>query len=317
MTSKAADQGGDRSRYLVGALFGLAAVSIWAGWMPITRLSVTTSLTPYDLAMLRFGTAGLLLLPVLIRRGLALDRLRWWELLVMVVGAGAPYSLVAASGLRFAPAADAGVLTPGVMPLVVAVLASVVLRERIILRRKVGYGLILLGVIVIAGLAALLPGLQRSVGHLLFLSAAFMWACYTIILRKAALAPLHAAAIVGVGSAAGFTPIYLATQGMHFTHAPVKEIAFQMMFQGIVATILSLYLFGKAVSILGASAGAAFGALVPAMAALLAIPILGEAPSPGDWGGILAVSLGVYLSSGGPLWRRTRMVLPVDATEGT
>jgi drug/metabolite transporter (DMT)-like permease len=211
MTSRAADQGTDRSLYLVGALFGLAAVSIWAGWMPITRLSVTTSLTPYDLAMLRFGTAGLLLLPVLIRHGLGLDRLRWWQLLVMVVGAGAPYSLVAASGLRFAPAADAGVLTPGVMPLFVAVLASVALRERIALGRKVGYSLILLGVIVIAGLTALLPGQQRSVGHLLFLTAAFMWACYTIILRKAALAPLHAAAIVAVGSAVGFTPVYLAT----------------------------------------------------------------------------------------------------------
>jgi drug/metabolite transporter (DMT)-like permease len=90
-----------------------------------------------------------------------------------------------------------------------------------------------------------------------------------------------------------------------------------MLFQGIVATILSLYLFGKAVSILGASAGAAFGALVPAMAALLAIPILGEAPSPSDWGGILAVSLGVYLASGGPLWWPRGMGLPAGATART
>ncbi len=97
----------------------------------------------------------------------------------------------------------------------------------------------------------------------------------------------------------------------------MKEIAFQMLFQSVVATILSLYLFGKAVSILGASAGAAFGALVPAMAALLAIPIVGETPSPSDWAGILAVSLGVYLASGGPLWRPRGMVLPADATEGT
>jgi hypothetical protein len=42
--------------------------------MPIMRLSV-----PYDLAMLRFGTAGLLLLPGLLRNGLALDHLRWWQ----------------------------------------------------------------------------------------------------------------------------------------------------------------------------------------------------------------------------------------------
>ncbi|MBM1169956.1 DMT family transporter [Microvirga arabica] len=307
----------DRRRYLTGALFGLAAVSIWAGWMPVTRLSVTTSLTPYDLAMLRFGTAGLLLLPVLIRHGLALERLRWWQLLIMIAGAGAPYSLVAASGLSFAPAADAGVLTPGVMPLFVAMLASLVLRERIASQRKAGYGLICVGVLAIAGLTAFLPGQQRSLGHLLFLTAAFMWACYTIILRKAALAPLHAASIVAVGSAVGFTPIYLTIHGLHFMQAPIEDIAFQMVFQGIVATILSLYLFGKAITILGASAGAAFGALVPAMAALLAIFILEETPSPSDWAGILAVSLGVYLASGAPLWRPVRRAPPAGAAERT
>lgn len=33
MMSKTADPGTDRSRYLVEVLFGLAAVSIWAGWI--------------------------------------------------------------------------------------------------------------------------------------------------------------------------------------------------------------------------------------------------------------------------------------------
>ena len=93
--------------FLKGAVFGFAAVSIWASWSVVTRLAVTTGLDASDIAALRFGVAGLLLSPVLLQRGLARDRLGWLGLAVIIAGVGAPYALVAAVGLRFAPAYDA------------------------------------------------------------------------------------------------------------------------------------------------------------------------------------------------------------------
>ena len=71
-------------------------------------------------------------------------------------------------------------------------------------------------------------------------------------------------------------------------------------------TIVCLLLYGRAVSNLGASGGAAFGALVPALSALLAIPLLDEWPNETDWVGIVLISAGVYLASGGPLphWKQ-------------
>jgi hypothetical protein len=72
-------------------------------------------------------------------------------------------------------------------------------------------------------------------GDVLFLFAAFLTACFTVVMRQAKLDPLHVAALVSTGS-----------------------------------------LYGRAVAILGASGGAAFGALVPALSALLAIPLLDE-----------------------------------------
>jgi len=294
------------SRYLAGALYGLSAILIWAGWMSVTRLGISTSLTAADITMLRFGTAGILLLPVVIRHGLGLARLRWWQLAIMVGGAGAPYAMIASSGLRYAPAADAGVLIPGVMPLFVAILAVTLLGEKIGASRKAGYGMILLGVLAIAGMAVLVPG-QRTIGHVLFLTASFMWAGYTIVLRRAGLAPLHAAALVSVGSGIIFLPFYVWLRGTALATVPMNDILLQAVFQGVFATILSLYLFGKTVALLGASGGAAFGALVPALAALLAIPVLGERPSVTDWLGIASVTAGVYLASGGPVrWIRPR-----------
>jgi TRAP-type C4-dicarboxylate transport system permease small subunit len=85
------------SAYLKGAVFGFAAVSIWASWSVVTRLAATTSLDGWDIVALRFGVAGLLLSPVIAQRGLARNRLGWVGLAVIIAGTGAPYALVAAS----------------------------------------------------------------------------------------------------------------------------------------------------------------------------------------------------------------------------
>jgi drug/metabolite transporter (DMT)-like permease len=76
--------------------------------------------------------------------------------------------------------------------------------------------------------------------------------------------------------------------------------------QGLLTAILSLVFYGRAVAILGASSGAAFAALCPAMTALLGIPVLGEWPTPTDWAAIGLISAGVYIVSGGPLPRLLR-----------
>jgi drug/metabolite transporter (DMT)-like permease len=63
------------SEYIRGSLCGLAAVSIWASWIVAARLGLRTSLTPWDITAIRFGVAGLILLPYLLKKGLAVDRL--------------------------------------------------------------------------------------------------------------------------------------------------------------------------------------------------------------------------------------------------
>src|SRR6266480_6359510 len=88
------------AEYIRGALYGLAAVSIWSGWIVVARLGLRTSLTPWDIAALRFGVAGLLLLPYLLNKGLALKRLGWIGLAAIVLGGGAPV-LLANAGLQF------------------------------------------------------------------------------------------------------------------------------------------------------------------------------------------------------------------------
>jgi drug/metabolite transporter (DMT)-like permease len=291
----------DNPNYLRGALFGFAAASIWASWSTITRLAVTTSLGAWDIAVLRYGVAGILLSPVLMQRGLALDRLRWLGLVVIIAGGGAPYALVAASGLRLAPAGGQAALNPGCVPLFAALIAAIVLGEKVSATRKLGLSVILTGVCFIIGWRTEAWNTSGGYAHALSLSAAFMWACFTIIMLQAKLDPLHAAALASTGSLVIYLPVYLAMYGTRLAHIPLANITVQAMFQGVLVTIVSLLLYGRAIAILGASAGAAFGALVPALSALIAIPLLREWPSDSDWVGFVLISTGVYMTSGGPL----------------
>lgn len=289
------------SNYLRGALYGLAAVCIWAAFIVVSRLGVQTSLTPWDVAAIRFAVAGVLLLPYLLRKGLSLDRLGWSGLAAIVVGAGAPMVLLVNAGLLFAPASHAGALFPGVMPSMVAILAAAILKERFTPQKTAGLALIVIGAVGIVWASSGILGGNQNIGHLLFLCAGLAWAGYTVAMRRAQLDGLHAAAIAAVASLALYLPAYAIFAPTSFLKAPFLDVALQAVVQGVLTAIVALLLYGRMVAILGATGGAAFVALTPALTALAAIPILDEWPSAIDWISIVLISLGVYLVSGGPL----------------
>ena len=180
---------------------------------------------------------------------------------MIIAGTGAPYALVAAVGLRFAPAYDGGALNPGCMPLFVALIAALVLGEKLSTAQKLGLSLILAGALIIVGWHAAGWSPARSFGDVLFLFAAFLTACFTVVMRQAKLDPLHVAALVSTGSLVIYLPIYLALYGTRLAQLMLAEIAIQAIFQGVLVTIVSLLLYTRAVAILGASGGAAFGSV--------------------------------------------------------
>ena len=290
-----------RANYLHGAAWGLFAISIWVGWILLTRYGVTTTLSPYDITALRFACAGLLLAPVVYRQGWGLGRVGLKTWLIIVCGAGVPYVLISSSGLQFASAAHAGALIPGTMPLWAALLAMFFLREKITGVRKLGLMLIPVGIFIIigAGLTDFASGNWR--GHILFLLAAFCWASFTVAMRSAGqsgFTPLQAAAVVSVVSAVVYLPVYALFLPHRIMQAPIGPIVTQTIYQGIFVSIISLFAYARGVSILGASLGSSFASLVPVLAMLTAIPLLGEWPKTSDYIGIAAITFGVFLSSG-------------------
>ena len=95
-----------------------------------------------------------------------------------------------------------------------------------------------------------------------------------------------------------YLPIYALFLPHRIMDAPIGPIITQTIYQGIFVSIISLYAYARAVSILGASLGSSFASLVPVLAMLAAIPLLGEWPRGSDYVGIAAITFGVFLSSG-------------------
>jgi len=279
---------------VAGAAYGVLAALIWAGFPAITKLSMAThTLTAWDVTALRFATAGLLMLPLFVRHGLR--PLHLSGALLLAVGAGAPYVLLTAGGLAFAPAAHMGVITPSCMLLISTVGSWLLLGGKPTGGGVAGVLTILAGILMLGWDGLSSHGGSVWLGDAMFVLGGLLWASYTLATRAWGVPPLQATAIVAVLSMLGYVPFYAAAAGSHLAAAPWREIVIQAVFQGVLSAVVALVFYTRSVALLGAARGAVFGALVPSLALLFAIPILGEIPTRLQIVGVAVVTAGMLL----------------------
>ncbi len=161
--------------------------------------------------------------------------------------------------------------------------------------------MILAGVIVITGLSSIDDNHREWIGHIFFVTGAFLFAGYTVALRTSRLSGFEVAAIVAFWSAAVYLPVYFTSLHPHIFEVKLTSLLFPAFYQGVLTNVVSLAAYGRAVSALGASRASPFAALIPAVTSILGIGLLGEWPTAADWAGIGCVSFGVYLAAAGPL----------------
>jgi len=278
-----------------GFLFAFITVTIWAGWIIVTRLGTRSNLSPLDITFLRFTTAGILLFPIAFKNRAKILQTPKTLLFFMLLGAGAPYVAVSALGFRTAPASH-GILIPGTMPLWVALLSHFFFKEKFGDLRLGGYTLILCGMLLKLHSSSI-EGLEIFFHDTYFLFAAILWAIYTMANRKAGLSPLVAASWVTVGSCLSLLPFYLIYQWQNPYPLQFHGALLQILYQGILTSIVSLITYNYASQTIGVSRSSAFAALIPAMVTALAIPFLGEEPTIQDLVFVGLMTVGVLLAS--------------------
>lgn len=275
---------------LLGLGWAVAAITIWSGSLVMLRLGVTTSLNAHDLTALRFGVAALFLAPVALRRGTGTGRLKLVGLVAMVIAFGAPYVLLISLALKTAPASAAGALNPGAMAIISVLLGWLILGDRIGVARLAGLAVTATGIAMFAR-----TGGAFTSGHLILIGTGAMWAIYALIVRHAAVPALNAAAIVAVGSAAFYLPVYLVALPKQIVSTPLVDILLQAGFQGILVSVVAIYAFNRSAELLGPVAGATLPALIPVVTLGLGAVVLGETAGSGQIASAILVTTGLAL----------------------
>ncbi|QDQ25675.1 DMT family transporter [Chitinimonas arctica] len=279
---------------------GLAAlvvtVLIWASFFLSLRAGARAHLAPDELALIRFGPAGLIFLPVLCSRWRRIAAVPLRHLLGIVIGSGLPYFLVAGLGMRHAPVSDGSTLIPGTLPLFVAAISVLVFRQALPAGRGRALALIALGVATLLALNHGTGEIWR--GYALCLFGSLLWANFTVSLRKSGLSPVEGAALISTVSLAMLSIWLVGHPPVGLAALPARELAFHVAIQGLGVGLLSTLCYAYAISRLGAERAAAAGALTPVVASLLAVPLFGELPGPASLLGMLLIVAGVVLASG-------------------
>lgn len=287
-------------KILFGLFTGLITALVWGSWAVVSRLGLTSGLDFYDVTALRFVVAGVVLAPVLLRRGIGrggLAGVPWRAVLLMWIGAGVPYALIVFAGLQVAPASHQAIIGPACVMLFTVFMGWFVLGERLNAGQLLGMAVILAGVLVI-GWRGIADGVELGYGHLLFVVAGFCWALFTIAARAWRVDAVVATAIAAVVSLVVYLPFYVLHNGVRLLHLPLHAVVVQGLFQGLVAGVFALFLYMRTVDVLGAGRAALFTALVPAMAAMLAVPVLGEPITTTVVVGTIFVSAGMLIAIG-------------------
>ncbi|OLQ74347.1 hypothetical protein BIT28_09220 [Photobacterium proteolyticum] len=262
---------------LLGLLAMAATLLIWASFFISLRASGQSPLTVGDIALLRFVPAALVFGILSLPKTKQIKATAKRYLLAIAIGAGLPFFLLAANGLRLAPVADGASLIPGILPLFVSSIAAYCYREKISNIRKLGISLIFIGIGLFITHSLSSGQHQVLQGHGLLLTASFSWAWYTIGMRVSGLSPIAGGAILAI-SACLLLPVLYTMGWVEFNlmSAPTNDVIFHLCIQGIAAGIIANFSYGYAISRLGAEMSAALGSFTPVIAALMAVVIFDE-----------------------------------------
>ncbi|PTM43298.1 EamA-like transporter family protein [Bosea sp. 124] len=277
------------------------AMVIFGSNFVISRHAVLNGLSSHDLLAMRFGIAGLLLLPGFLARGVATcNGVGWGRGILLAVMSGFPMSFLLLTGVTYAPAAHGATIGPGLVT-VISIIGSVVLFGAMVTRQLVlGVVAVLLGLVClgIAGTTHTNPSILF--GDLCFVGVGLIWGMYPLLVQLWRLDALKVTGIVAVLSMV-YLPFYALFFFRGFDVAPWWVIVLHGLNQGVLNVVLGLWLWSLAARRLGPALAGRFPPTIPVIGTLLGIPVLGEIPTGLQVAGIGLIIGGLFVAS----WRRS------------
>jgi len=278
-----------------GVACGAGSALCWALGFVAARQGVTTGLSPLVIALDRFVWPGLVFLPIVASGGFAnLRHLGVGRGFALAMFGGLPLALFSYLGYVLVPLGHGALIQPVCAALGGLMLAWLVLHEPLPLRRVVGAIAMVLGLVVIGAEALRTIGRSGVIGDLLFVCAGSFFAVFGMLLRLWRVPPLRAVAVTSVLSLVGLPMLLWTFDNM--VAAGFYENLMQAVVQGALAGAGAIYLFTRAVELLGVARAALFPSLVPPFTLLIGYLALGEVPSVSQLVGLVIVVAGFQLT---------------------
>lgn len=277
-------------------LFLVLATLFWSGNYVVGNL-LADGITPLQLTAIRWAIAA----PFLIALAVMLEKPNWraalreWPVHLLQAALGLiAFCLFSYEALANTTALNAA-LVGATNPALIAVVAALILRERMRLTSVSGLLLSLLGVLLILTDGRLLEVLstEYNVGGLYMLGAVAVWTAYTILGRTLQTAPVTSAAVQSVFASIALAPATLLIGG------PITlDTAgwWGVLYIGLFPSVLSLMLWNIAVKKGGAGRAGVSLNLVPVFTAALSIAMGAPITLVQVLGGALVIA-GVVLTS--------------------
>ena len=208
----------------------------------------------------------------------------------MIGGVG--YCLTSYTAFHYVPAAHAAIFLNGFVPLCTAVAAWLLFKEAFDGHTWLS---LLIMLSAVAGMSVLMyqeTGVAFGLGDGLFFISAIWWGVFTVLLRHWKLSAWHSMAGVAIWSAIVYVPIYMLFLPKNLSTPTPIHLFGQVIFHGIFVVIIATLAYVEAIKRLGAFKTGSIVTLAPFMAAILAVPLLGEPLSPAIMCGLLGMAFG-------------------------
>ena len=273
---------------------------MWGGTFVAARF-IVREVPPFTAAFLRFAIAAAVLVVVMraTEKPSVKIGLNQWLLLASLGLTGIfIYNALFFTGLKYTTAGN-GSLVIATNPVLTAIVAAIILHEKVTYRQLVGILVSFSGValVVSRGVPAALLSHDFNWGDLIMMGAPLAWAFYSVLGKKAmaVFSPLAAttyACLLG--------SVFLFPFALHdgFNWLTISAATWgALAFMAILASVISFNWWYAGINALGAGRAAIFINLVPLWAMLLGWIILNEGITPVQLLGAALIISGVYLTS--------------------
>ncbi|MBV6394307.1 MAG: putative cystine transporter YijE [Anaerolineales bacterium] len=286
-----------------GLLSGLAAASIWGGMYVVSKV-VLEVIPPFTLLLMRLlmGAAALGVAIVFINRkadkNAALSKETFWRsVLIGLVGYGISLGFQFV-GTKLSTASN-GALVTSATPAFVLLFAPILLGEKTTPRRIVALVLSSLGVLAVIDPHNAELSSSLFWGNISLLAAALTWALYSVLVRKLSQSGdlLVFSAIMLLGGVPFSIPLSIWELNTVGVGAITPAIVGGLLFLGIVATAVGMFLWNYAFAQLPAAVASLTFFAQPVVGTLLGWFFLSEKITPLFLAGGLLIGVGILIAT--------------------